>query len=195
MRRLSEEARTLSNKRMQLTKLRAAPVRRAEVPPCAPAGRTDGGTASQLIRSVRRTIAAATWQLTRGGHRARRGVRCAVGVGCVLTQTSDAEGTGRVTLDGRPGHTAERSGSPLRAALVLLAVLLVAFMVLAQVAEHSLGATALLSLLIYPGLVLQVAVTGDPHSVGAFVMVSAFVIDYCLALGVLAAVRRRGRRK
>jgi hypothetical protein len=37
---------------MQLTKLRAAPVLRAEVPPCAPAGETDGGTASQLIRSV-----------------------------------------------------------------------------------------------------------------------------------------------
>jgi hypothetical protein len=44
-----------SNKRMQLTKLRAAPVLRAEVPPCAPAGKTDGGTASQLIRGVRRT--------------------------------------------------------------------------------------------------------------------------------------------
>jgi predicted RNA binding protein YcfA (HicA-like mRNA interferase family) len=44
-----------SNKRMQLTKLRAAPVLQAEVPPCAPAVRTDGGTASQLIRSVRRT--------------------------------------------------------------------------------------------------------------------------------------------
>jgi len=43
------------NKRMQLTKLRAAPERRAEVPPCAPAGQTDGGTASQLIRSVGRT--------------------------------------------------------------------------------------------------------------------------------------------
>jgi hypothetical protein len=43
------------NKRMQLTKLRAAPVLRAEVPPCAPAGRMGGGTASQLIRSVRRT--------------------------------------------------------------------------------------------------------------------------------------------
>jgi hypothetical protein len=40
------------NKRMQLTKLRAAPVLRAEVPPCAPAGRMDGGTASQLIRGV-----------------------------------------------------------------------------------------------------------------------------------------------
>ena len=45
----------LPNKRMQLTKLRAAPVRQAEVPPCAPAGQMDGGTASQLIRSVRRT--------------------------------------------------------------------------------------------------------------------------------------------
>ena len=43
------------NKRMQLTKLRAAPVLRAEVPPCAPAGEMDGGTASQLIRGVRRT--------------------------------------------------------------------------------------------------------------------------------------------
>jgi hypothetical protein len=40
---------------MQLTKLRAAPVWQAEVPPCAPAGGTDGGTASQLIRSVRQT--------------------------------------------------------------------------------------------------------------------------------------------
>jgi hypothetical protein len=37
---------------MQLTKLRAAPVLQAEVPPCAPAGKTDGGTASQLIASV-----------------------------------------------------------------------------------------------------------------------------------------------
>ena len=47
--------RGLSNKRMQLTKLRAAPVWKAEVPPCAPAAGMDGGTASQLIRSVRRT--------------------------------------------------------------------------------------------------------------------------------------------
>jgi hypothetical protein len=39
---------------MRLTNLTAAPVLRAEVPPCARAGRTDGGTASQLIRSVRR---------------------------------------------------------------------------------------------------------------------------------------------
>jgi len=43
------------NKRMQLTKLRAAPVLQAEVPPCAPAGEMDGGTASQLIASVLRT--------------------------------------------------------------------------------------------------------------------------------------------
>ena len=43
------------NKRMQLTKLRAAPERQHKVPPCAPAGWTGGGTASQLIRSVRRT--------------------------------------------------------------------------------------------------------------------------------------------
>ena len=43
------------NERMQLTKLRAAPVLQAEVPPCAPAGETGGGTASQLIRGVRLT--------------------------------------------------------------------------------------------------------------------------------------------
>jgi hypothetical protein len=41
-----------SNNAMQLTKLRAAPVLQAEVPPCAPAGRMNGGTASQLIASV-----------------------------------------------------------------------------------------------------------------------------------------------
>jgi hypothetical protein len=45
----------LPNKRMQLTKLRAAPVLQAEVPPCAPAGQMDGGTASQLIRGVGQT--------------------------------------------------------------------------------------------------------------------------------------------
>jgi hypothetical protein len=47
----------LPNKRMQLTKLRAAPERQDKVPPCAPAGEMDGGTASQLIRSVRRLVA------------------------------------------------------------------------------------------------------------------------------------------
>jgi hypothetical protein len=46
----------LPNKRMQLTKLRAAPERQDEVPPCAPAGGMDGGTASQLIRSVGQTM-------------------------------------------------------------------------------------------------------------------------------------------
>ena len=45
-------AKELPNNAMQLTKLRAAPVLQAEVPPCAPAGEMDGGTASQLIRSV-----------------------------------------------------------------------------------------------------------------------------------------------
>jgi hypothetical protein len=44
------------NKRMQLTKLRAAPERQDKVPPCAPAGAMDGGTASQLIRGVRPTL-------------------------------------------------------------------------------------------------------------------------------------------
>ncbi len=51
----AEDARP--NKRMQLTKLRAAPEQQHKVPPCAPAGQMDGGTASQLIRSVGRTIA------------------------------------------------------------------------------------------------------------------------------------------
>jgi hypothetical protein len=47
------EMTTRSNKRMQLTKLRAAPERRDKVPPCARAARMDAGTASQLIRGVR----------------------------------------------------------------------------------------------------------------------------------------------
>jgi hypothetical protein len=51
----------LPNKAMQLTKLRAAPGRACKVPPCAPAGQTGGGTASQLIASVRRT-----WQGGKG---------------------------------------------------------------------------------------------------------------------------------
>ena len=37
---------------MKLTKLRAAPVLRAEVPPCARAAGMDAGTASQLIPGV-----------------------------------------------------------------------------------------------------------------------------------------------
>ena len=53
-----------SNKRMQLTKLRAAPVLQAEVPPCAPAGRMDGGTASQLIASVGWTSANGSGSIT-----------------------------------------------------------------------------------------------------------------------------------
>jgi len=40
---------------MQLTTLRAAPERQAEVPPCVSVGQTGGGTASQLIRSVGQT--------------------------------------------------------------------------------------------------------------------------------------------
>jgi len=51
----SEKVAASPNKRMQLTKLRAAPERQDKVPPCAPAGRMDGGTASQLIRGVRLT--------------------------------------------------------------------------------------------------------------------------------------------
>ncbi len=51
------------NKRMKLTKLSAAPgwlstTVRMEVPPRAREGRIDAGTASQLIRGVRRTCPA-----------------------------------------------------------------------------------------------------------------------------------------
>ena len=53
---------------MQRTKLRAAPVRHAVVPPCAPAGRMDEGTASQLIASVRRTNEAANMPLREVGR-------------------------------------------------------------------------------------------------------------------------------
>jgi hypothetical protein len=51
----TRRAKKLPNNRMQLTKLRAAPVLQAEVPPCARAASMDAGTASQLIRSVRQT--------------------------------------------------------------------------------------------------------------------------------------------
>jgi hypothetical protein len=44
-----------SNKGMKLTKLRAAPVLQAEVPPCARAASMGAGTASQLIPGVLRT--------------------------------------------------------------------------------------------------------------------------------------------
>jgi hypothetical protein len=47
---------TPPNKGMKLTKLRAAPVLQAEVPPCARAARMDAGTASQLIPGVGRTL-------------------------------------------------------------------------------------------------------------------------------------------
>jgi hypothetical protein len=63
-----EEATRPPNKRMQLTKLRAAPVRQAEVPPCAPVGKLDGGTASQLIRSVLRTSRERRVPFERGGN-------------------------------------------------------------------------------------------------------------------------------
>ncbi len=45
----------LPNKGMKLTKLRAAPVRRVEVPPCAFRRFAAARTASQLIPGVRRT--------------------------------------------------------------------------------------------------------------------------------------------
>jgi len=66
------------NKRMQLTKLRAAPERQDKVPPCAPAGRMDGGTASQLIRSVGRTSRRGA---TSGSPGRGRGARCRGGRG------------------------------------------------------------------------------------------------------------------
>ena len=70
---------------MKLTKLRAAPVRRAEVPPCARAARMDAGTASQLIPGVRQTLGERATEL--GTVRRRRlllgGVAFAVALGAV----------------------------------------------------------------------------------------------------------------
>jgi hypothetical protein len=72
-----------SNKRMQLTKLRAAPVLRAEVPPCAPAGDMDGGTASQLIRGVRWTRGEESADgLSAGATPASTSWPCGLGVRC-----------------------------------------------------------------------------------------------------------------
>jgi hypothetical protein len=88
-----------SNKRMQLTKLRAAPVRQAEVPPCAPAGGTDGGTASQLIRRVRltnegtwRTSVVATTATTTESQAGRRLTRAEARINGVAR--ANAEGLG-----------------------------------------------------------------------------------------------------
>ena len=78
---------------MQLTKLRAAPVLRAEVPPCAPVGETDGGTASQLIRGVRRAL--------KGERCSMAGWRAGIGVlfGCMLLSPCSAGAEG-----GEKGH-------------------------------------------------------------------------------------------
>ena len=92
---------------MQLTKLRAAPVRQAEVPPCAPAGRMDGGTASQLIRSVR--PAKAMRRNVRYSSGMRRGIgvvavtaSCLAGCGGSPTGPSSVEGSYRlVELNGQ----------------------------------------------------------------------------------------------
>jgi outer membrane protein assembly factor BamE (lipoprotein component of BamABCDE complex) len=94
---------TPSNKRMQLTKLRAAPVLQAEVPPCAPAGQTDGGTASQLIRSVRQTggsvVRGKTIVLTRPILAGLVLVACCTACMSALQP--------RTTLEGRPFDTAK----------------------------------------------------------------------------------------
>ncbi len=52
----------MPKKRMQLTKLVAAPELPDEVPPRARVAGMDAGTASQLIRGVRRLLASATRQ-------------------------------------------------------------------------------------------------------------------------------------
>lgn len=58
---------------MQLTQLKAAPERQAEVPPCAPAGRTNRGAASHLIRSGSTDSRwTGRWWDVGGGRMARR---------------------------------------------------------------------------------------------------------------------------
>ena len=77
---------------MQLTKLRASPVLQAEVPPCAPAGKMDGGTASQLIASVVRTVGRAQMVGERrrtnargmGKMTVRRSIVAAIVVACLV---------------------------------------------------------------------------------------------------------------
>ena len=71
---------------MQLTKLRAAPVLQAEVPPCAPAGQMDGGTASQLIRGVGPTMGSGTMHPYRQSPSWLLGVvvKVVVGIPCLM---------------------------------------------------------------------------------------------------------------
>jgi hypothetical protein len=84
-------------KRMQLTKLRAAPVLQADVPPCAPTGEADGGTASQLIRGVRSTSASATRlpsKPPRASDRSR--IPYELGMSAVRSYLSAGESTSRL---------------------------------------------------------------------------------------------------
>ncbi len=68
---------------MKLTKLRAAPVRRAEVPPCARSIQLGAGTASQLIPGVRRTwrarVSVAVAGVVQTGEAALQGMRGGLG--------------------------------------------------------------------------------------------------------------------
>ena len=105
---------------MQLTKLRAAPVLRAEVPPCAPAAGTDGGTASQLIRSVRRTCSNAKGiggrRVTRPSTAALAAALLLAGLVAACTRQASRRGGG-VTEQGvaslRHGMTVEQVASIL----------------------------------------------------------------------------------
>lgn len=67
--------------------------------------------------------------------------------------------------------------------------LLALFVLLSRVAEYSLPATVLYTLLLYPGIVVQVAVAGNPDSVGVLVLVASFIIDFAVGVAVIAAIR------
>ena len=94
---------------MQLTKLRAAPVWQAEVPPCAPAGEMDGGTASQLIRGVRQTGASALWARQKSQTPSTQGPPRTSGDGvryCLARNASLARNRGlRSSVDGVPARS------------------------------------------------------------------------------------------
>jgi hypothetical protein len=79
----------------------------------------------------------------------------------------------------------------LRPAVFWFVGFLLAFFVLSQLAARSLALTAVWTVLLLPGIVVQTVISGNPHSVGTLATVAAFVLDYALVLAIVAALRKK----
>src|SRR5512139_1003056 len=94
---------------MKLTKLSAAPERQDKVPPCAPADKLGGGTASQLIRGVRQTRGRVTRAGARMGNLGRIVASLVAGLAFVGAMSS---GTVQIYADGKLRGAFEPRGEP-----------------------------------------------------------------------------------